>query len=220
MFAALVLLFSIAAIGWFLGHANGKTVGRTQAIEEIAAREGQPDGDQEDDLDTDEPQANTKPNNKTELDLSELRDSEYRDELISGTLGGQVIAGDGLVLMVTNIERNFKVEDSNYRMNSSKELVKVNFIMGNIAKDKAKDITNFSFRLEDSSGAQLTPENIADYEGKFGIVKINPGAQVKGSILYAVNKAEKPLKFTRSQVYRITNQNKEVTTKITITVTR
>ena len=124
------------------------------------------------------------------------------------------------MLKVVNIERNFKTDDANYKLDSSKELVKVNFLIGNRAKDKAKDIVNFNFRLENSVNAQLTPENIAQYTDKFDTVKLEPGGQSKGSIVYAVNKDEKPLKFVREQRYRISSENREVTIRTVVTVAK
>ena len=76
------------------------------------------------------------------------------------------------------------------------------------------------FRLEDSSGSKLTPENIADYPDKFDTAKLDPGVQVRGSIIYLVNKDDKPLKFIREQVYRITGQNREVTSRVIVTIAK
>ena len=135
-------------------------------------------------------------------------------------MGKQLQANDGFVIKVVNIERNFKSEDANYKLDTSKELVKVNFLIGNVDKSKSKDISSFNFRLENSAAAQLTPENVAGYEGKFDTVKLDPGGQASGSIVYAVNKDEKPLKFIREQRYRISSENREVTTRIVVSVAK
>lgn len=209
---AIILAVGLVAGGYMVGLANGKTQGRQQAAAEFqaeAAAKQTSDNDEAADKTTD---------SDAELELGELKDPEYKDETITGAVGEQVESSDGLVLKVTNIERNFKTTDSNYKLDASKELVKINFLLGNVTKEKPKDITSFSFRLVSSGDAQLTPENIAEYEGKFDTVKIDPGSQTKGSIVYAVNKDEKPLTFIREQRYRITGENREVTTRISVVV--
>ena len=211
MILLVVLLAAGAgAAGWFVGQAQGREQGKEEG-RKAALAEFQQEAIEDE---TESPDSE----DEAQLQLGELKDPEYKNEELEGKIGEQITANDGLVLMVTNIERNFKVDDANYKLDDTKELVKVNFLLGNITKDKPKDLSSFSFRLENSRGAQLTPENIATYEGKFDTVKIDPGTQTKGSVIYAVSKDEKPLVFTRSQMYRITNQNSEVTTKINITI--
>lgn len=218
---AILVVLGMIAGGYFVGYASGKTKGQNLAAadyqKKLAAAQEAADKDTND---TSSDTTDTPADNDSSKLTINLQDPKYVDETVNGEIGKQVIASDGLVLMVANIERNFKPNDSNYKLDSSKELVKVNFLMGNAAKDKAKDISNFNFRLEDSSGAQLTPENVANYSDKFDTVTLNPGSQAKGSIVYKVNKDEKPLKFVRSQTYRISNENREVTTKIVITVAK
>lgn len=203
-----LLIVGAAGGGWFIGKNSGYSAGFAAGEKEAAAEFQKAAAGPSDPDDLEEVQ----------LELGELKEPEYKNESIEEAVGQQVTANDGLVLMVTNVERNFKTEDASYKLDDSKELVKVNFLLGNITKDRPKDISSFNFRLINSRGAQLTPENIADYEGKFDTIKIDPGTQVKASVIYAVDKNDKPLTFTRSQVYRITNQNTEVTTKISIKV--
>lgn len=217
VFLSIALLGGAGAAGFFLGLTQGKSKGydqgkkdaltqyQRQLTEENEDADATPVGDQEipDDI----------PN---KLTLGNEIDPEYKDENLEGVVGRQIAASDGLVMMVTSIERNFKTDDANYKLASGKELVKVNFLLGNIAKDKAKDINSFNFRLLNSKGAQLTPESITKYENKFDTVKIDKKGQVSLAIVYAVDKGEKPISFTRIQTYRITNQNREVTTKMTV----
>lgn len=201
--------------GYMLGFTSGKTKGSNEAAAQFQADQAkqQEAATQKDDTADD---STSKSDDK--LDLSTLQDPIYKDETVEGKVGEQVAAGDGFVLEVTKLERNFKTDDTNYKLDANSELVKVDFLMGNISKDQSKDISSFNFRLENSSGAQLIPETISEYDGKFDTTTLKPGSQAKGSIVYKVNKDEKPLKFTRTQAYRLTNQNKEVTTKISITV--
>ncbi len=214
---AVVILLGLAGGGYFVGFTAGKSKGRTEADAEYQAKQAQA---QQEEAQKDETTDETDSANSAELTLGDLKDPKYIDETIEGETGKQLSSSDGFVLKVVNIERNFKSTDANYKLDSSKELVKVNFLIGNVTKDKPKDISSFNFRLENSVNAQLTPENIAQYTDKFDTVKLEPGGQSKGSIVYAVNKDEKPLKFVREQRYRISTENREVTTRIVVTVAK
>ncbi len=211
---SVIICIIIGGAMFFVGFASGKSKGRAEADvawqkKEAERQAAENEKNKDDSADVAE-----------ELVLGELEDPEYVDETIEGEIGEQTAASDGLILKVTNIERNFKTDDANYKLDSTKELVKVNFIIGNIAKDKPKDINSFGFRLENSAAAKLVPENIAAYPDKFDTVKLEPGAQTKGSIVYLVNKDEAPLKFVREQIYRISGQNREVTTRTIIAVAK
>lgn len=210
----LVVVVGLLGGGYFAGLSSGKTQGKNEAT---AAFQAELAKQQESKKESTDKNAKETPVD-TELKLGDLQDPQYKDETVEGQIGKPVTAGDGFVLEVTKLERNFKVDDPNYKLDDGSELVKVDFLMGNIGKDNPKTISNFNFRLENSTDAQLVPETIDKYDGKFDTTTLKPGAQAKGSIVYKVNKDEKPLKFTRTQVYRLTNQNREVTTKISISV--
>jgi hypothetical protein len=208
----LVLVSSLLAGGYFIGLTAGKSKGRAEADaqyqQQLAASQQADAEGSKNDADT------------AELKLGDLKEPEYKDETIEGTVGKQVSTSDGLVLKVTNIERNFKTDDENYKLDPAKELVKVNFLLGNITKEKAKDIASSSFKIENSLKAQLLPSNVQGYEDKFDSKKLDPGSQSKGSIVYEVNKDEKPLNFVREQRYLISGQNREVTTRIIIELSK
>lgn len=206
----LLLAGAMFFVGFTTGKAKGKLASDAAWQQKEAERQKAEDAKNKDDsADTAEA-----------LDLKDLKDPNYIDETIKGEVGEQTEASDGLVLKVTNIERNFKTDDANYKLDPTKELVKVNFLIGNITKDKPKDISNFNFRLENSVDAKLVPENLTDYTDKFDAVKLDPGAQSKASIVYLVNKDEKPLKFIREQRYRISGGNQEVTTRTEIVIAK
>lgn len=206
-----VLILGLVAGAFFVGNTMGKSEGRKAADAEYQRMEAERQR-----MEAEEKEAQQAP-----LELgADLVDPKYVDEVIEGEIGKQLTAGDGFVLKVTNIERNFQPDDPNYKLDEAKELVKVNFLMGNIAKDKAKDMTSFAFYIEDSTGARVTPENVADFEGKFDSVKLDPGSQSAGSIVYLVNKDDAPLKFAREQRYRFSGQNKEVTTQTVVTIAK
>jgi len=213
LIAGASILFIGLMVGvFFIGNTSGKSQGRKES--DIAYQKKAADLQRQ--------QAENTTNTDTaQLDLgSDLIEPKYVDENVEGDVGKQLAASDGLIVKVTNIERNFKTTDPNYKLDSSKELVKVNFLMGNVAKDKAKDITSAgAFYLLNSANARLTPESIASYTDKFDTVKLDPGAQTKGAIVYLVNKDEKPLKFVREQSYRFSGENRQVTTKITVNIT-
>lgn len=208
VFGGLVLVGSLLTGGYFIGLTAGKSKGRAEADAQYQQQQAVA---QQADAEGTKDEADT-----AELKLGDLKDPEYKDETIEGTVGKQVSTSDGLVLKVTNIERNFKTKDENYKLDPSKELVKVNFLLGNITKEKAKDIASSSFKIENSAKAQLLPSNVQGYDDKFESKKLDPGAQSKGSIVYEVNKDEKPLNFVREQRYLISGQNREVTTRIII----
>jgi|GEM_PF-3968207 len=206
-----ILVLGLVAGAFFVGNTMGKSQGKKLADATYQKKEA--------DRQRQEAESNTDTQDTSQLDLgTELVEPKYVDENIEGDVGKQLTSSDGLVLKVANIERNFKTDDPNYKLDSTKELVKVNFLMGNISKDKAKDVTNFAFYLENSAKARLIPENIASYTDKFDTVKLDPGSQAKGSIVYLVNKDEKPLKFVREQRYRFSGANQEVTTRTIITI--
>lgn len=205
-----VLVLGMVAGAFFIGQTTGKSEGRRVADHEYQQREA-------DRQRQDAEQRSSEEEARLELG-SDTIDPKYVDETIEGDIGKQLTASDGFVFKVTNIQRNFVTDDPNYKPNEEKELIKVNFLMGNIAKDKVKDMTNAAFYLEDSQSARLNPENIVSYEGKFDTIKLDSGMQESGSIIYAVAKDETPLKFVREQRYRFAGENKEVTTRIVVNV--
>ena len=211
--ASVVVCIVLGIAMFFVGFSSGKSKGRAEADAawQLKEAERQKAEEQTGDDSADTAEA---------LELGDLEEPNYIDETVEGEIGEQLKASDGLVLKVTNIERNFKTEDTNYKLDPSKELIKINFLIGNVTKDKPKDINSFGFRLENSAKAKLVPENITEYTDKFDTVKLDPGAQTKGSIVYLVNKDEKPLTFIREQVYRITGQNREVTTRTSVVVAK
>lgn len=211
--AAILGIGAIAGGAYYVGFTMGTSNGRKLADADYQKQQAEAQR-----LEAEEEEESG--SSDQELSLGDLIEPKYVDETIDGEVGKQAQASDGFVLKVVNIERNFKTEDPNYKLDTSKELIKVNFLMGNVDKSKAKDISSFNFRLENSSKALLTPENIASYEGKFDTVKLDPGGQASGSIVYAVNKDEKPLSFIREQRYRISGENREVTTKIVVVVAK
>jgi len=213
---SVVVCIALGTAMFFVGFASGKTKGRAEAdkawqIKEAERQKAEDEKNGDDSADTAE-----------ELELGDLVEPTYSaDESLEGETGEQITSADGFVIKVTNTERNFKPEDPNYKADPTKELVKINFVIGNLMKNKTVDVNvDTIFRLEDSSGAKLIRQNLADYPGKLDEVKLEPGAQSKGSIVYQVNKDEAPLKFVRTQKYSIRNQNREVLFVVSITVAK
>ncbi|MCA9309369.1 DUF4352 domain-containing protein [Candidatus Saccharibacteria bacterium] len=212
IFAAIgvVLILAAGAGGYFIGYSSGKTAGKQAADaayqEELAKQQAAADEDV-----SSEPE---------ELDLSELIDPDYSaDESLEGQVGETITSADGFVLRVNNIERNYTTDNPDYVVDETKELVKINFQMGNATKAKTMDISSqTSFKLVDSTGSEVLPANISEYDGKFDVTKLDPGTQSTASIIFEVNKDDVPLQFSRKQPYRITNQNREVTFVTLVTV--
>jgi len=204
-----VLAIILLAGSAFAGYTMGKSAGRQEAAAEFQAQQAA--------LQEEELAANTVEDVQLE-GLDQLEPLSPKEEDLTGVIGEQIKASDGFVLYVTNIERNFQVEDSSYELDEGKELIKVNFVMGNVTQDRPKDIQSAAlYLLEGENATKIIPESrLSEYEGNFDTVKIEPGSQAKGSIVFAVTKDTKPLVFVREQEYRITNQNKELTTKISI----
>lgn len=205
----IVALLGIGVGAYFVGFGAGKSAGKQEADAQYQAELAQ---QQEAD--------STEEQELEELDLSEQKDPTYSaDETLEGALGEVMTSADGFVIRVNNIERNFKTDDPAFKADPAKELIKVNFQMGNATQTKTMDISNSPFKLIDSTGAEIVPTALAEYEGKFDVTKLDPGTQSSGSLVFMVVKDETPLILTRTQKYRISNQNREVTfsTKITLT---
>lgn len=206
---AVVAIGVIAGVG-YAAYTAGVSAGKQKAAAEFQAQQAATQESQSTDT-TQEVSLTLDPQVKPDYLVNEEK---------TGAVGEQVNASDGFVLQVTNIERGFATDDSAYKLDEGKELVKVNFVMGNIANDKAKDIKSSELFLVEGDGVKVMPESrLSGYDGAFDTVKIEPGKQASGSIVYAVTKDIKPLVFTREQVYEVTNQNKRYTTKTAITVT-
>lgn len=211
IFAAIgvVLILAAGVGGYFVGYSSGESAGKQAADaayqEELARQQAATDDT------ASEPD---------ELDLSELIDPDYSaDESLEGQIGETITSADGFVLRVNNIERNYSTDDPAYVVDETKELVKVNFQMGNATKAKTMDISSqTSFKLIDSTGSEVLPANISEYDGKFDVTKLDPGTQSSASIVFEVTKDDVPLQFSRKQPYRITNQNREVTFVTLITI--
>lgn len=207
-----VLLLAAAGGGYALGYTSGKSAGKAASDAQYQAQQAKL---QEEQAAEDE---SKKPD---ELDLGKQVDPDYsKDESIEGTLGDTLVATDGFVIRVNNIERNFTTKDPDFKADATKELVKVNFQMGNATKSKTMDINNTPFKLIDSTGSEVIPVTIAEYEGKFDVTKLDPGSQSNASLIFSVSKDDKPLSFVRKQPYRISNENREVTFKTTIEIAK
>jgi hypothetical protein len=209
---AAATIFGLAVLGGasFMAYTAGKSAGKQEAAAEFQAQQAA----------TQEAEAADKSSvEDVTLELGELSALNPKEETLTGVTGEQINSSDGFVLYVTNIERSFTVDDPSYELDEGKELVKVNFIMGNTTQDRPKDIKSADLFLEEGDGTKITPESrLSDYSGNFDTVKIEPGAQASGSIVFAVKKDAAPLVFVREQRYRITNQNKEVATKTSVVV--
>lgn len=207
---ALVVLLGGSGAAYFVGFTSGKSAGKRAAD---AQYQQQLATQQKDDSDK---------TSKTpdDLDLSELKDpTAYKDEALEGALNEVISNGDGFVIRVNNIERNFKTSDETFTADPAKELVKVNFQVGNSKKTQKMDFTADRFNLLDSTGASIVAANIADYENKLGTTTLDPGAQASVSLVFEVTKDDDSLQLVRSQQYRISNQDKVVTYKATISLT-
>lgn len=209
---AVVALALLGGVG-FAGYTMGKQQGRKQTLAEFQQQQVEND-DTVDDTTSDE---------DAMLTLGELADLKPEEEEQTGEIKQQMTASDGFVVKVTDVERNFTPDVEDYELDKDKELIKVNFVMGNQTKDRAKDIASDDLRLEESDGTKITPESrLSSYPGKFTTIKLEPGVQEKASIVFAVKKDSAPLSFVREQPYRLIQGGAEkvVTTRIVITIVK
>jgi hypothetical protein len=197
----------------FAGYTMGKSAGRQKAAAEFQSQQA---AAQESATET------TPAADSIKLDLANtVKRSDVVEENKTGKVGEQVNSSDGLAVYVTNIERGFTPDDPSYKVEDGKELVKVNFIMGNF-EDKAKDIKSADLYLLEGDKTKVLPESrLTDYQGAFSTTTINPGEQANGSIVYLVTKDAKSLTFVREQIYRLIKGSTEnrVTSKISINLT-
>ncbi len=207
-----VLLLVAGGGGYALGYTSGKSAGKAASDAEYQAEQVKLQAEQA---------AEDESKTPDKLDLGEQVDPDYsKDEALEGALGDTLAAADGFVLRVNNIERNFTTKDPDFKADETKELIKVNFQMGNATKSKTMDINNTPFKLIDSTGSEVLPVTLAEYEGKFDVTKLDPGSQSNASLVFSVAKDDKPLSFVRKQPYRISNENREVTFKTTVEIAK
>lgn len=214
MIIAIGVVLFVAALGggYALGYTSGKSAGKAAADAEYQAEQAKLQAEQDAENESDTPE---------ELDLGEQVDPDYsKDENIEGAIGDTLVAADGFVLRVNNIERNFTTKDPDFKADAAKELIKVNFQMGNATKSKTMDINNTPFKLIDSTGSEIVPITLSEYEGKFDVTKLDPGSQSNAALVFSVTKDDKPLKLVRKQPYRISNENREVTFMTTVEVAK
>ena len=212
IFGGLILALLLLGGAAFAGYTMGKTAGSQQAATEFQQQQAAAQQTQNTSAST----------QNVTLDLSNtVQTNQVKDEELTGKIGEPISASDGFVVQVTNIERKFTTDEADYQLDDGKELVKVNFVMGNAAEDRAKTIKSSELYLEEGTDqTKVTPESrLTKYKGYFDTVTIQPGEQTTGSIVYAVTKDVAPLVFVRDQTYKFSNQNKQVTTKTSITLT-
>lgn len=155
------------------------------------------------------------------LDLSTLVDTQkdIKAQDIKAKLNQQVNLADGLSYMVTKVERNWQTDSVYLQPKAGKELIRISLVVGNKAKEGNSYISSSLFRLKNSAGGLQTaefPTKEEDPELLEGD-DVAPGKQVKGTVIFEVDKDEKVL-FATTQDYQNYSTNEKVTIASEVTL--
>ncbi len=129
------------------------------------------------------------------LDLSTLIDNQttIKNQTLTGKLNQQVNESDGTSFMVTKVTRNWTSTSKYLVADPGKELIKVNVVIGNRAKEGTIYASSTLFKLKNAAGGLQDSEFVEDSDGVADALKagdVQPGKQVTGSIIFSVDKAE------------------------------
>lgn len=202
---ALVAIGILAGVG-LAGYSAGKNAGKKEALAQFQQQAAQ------EEVPTEEPVEE-----EIQLDLSDVVSrNNVEEEVLVGEIKEPISTSDGIALAVKDIERNYSVQDSNYSLDDDKELLKVNFVIGNRQEGSDLVVDGFKTFHVEAGDTKILPIDIADYPGKFTEMKLKTGEQQSASIIFEIPKATKKLVFVREQEYTISNQNTKKTTRVEI----
>lgn len=150
------------------------------------------------------------------LDLSVLinKQDTIKNQDVRAKLNQQVNLSDGNSYMITSVERNFTSSSRFLKPIDGKELIKINIVVGNRNKAADSYIIVSSFKIRNSAGGLQKPEFLEkdDLEDALTGQDIQPGKQVKGALVYRVDKDEQISALATEDQYE------NYTTKETITI--
>lgn len=151
------------------------------------------------------------------LDLSDLIDKQasIKTQDLKAKLNQQVNLSDGISYMVTSVERNFTPESRSLKAGTGKELVKVTVVAGNKSKKGSAYISSSLFQIRNSAGGLINTEYVAKSEMP-DVLKgesIEPGKQLKGTLVFEVEKDEKLAALVTEKQYKNYSSDKVVTIK-------
>lgn len=166
-------------------------------------------------------QAEQQANNNNQTDTTsdaelsfDLIEPTYKDEVVTGIVGEQLVSSDGFVLLVNDIERDFFVQGT---LKEGYEFIKVNFLLGNASSTAAMKIANGNFKLKNAVGALIDYDQTAtDYEGMVDTLNLSPGSKAQMSVVFQVEAGSDSLQFIREQAYTSKATNQLVTSSIEV----
>ncbi len=156
------------------------------------------------------------------LDLSNLIDPQdiIKEQDIKAKVNQQVNLSDGLSYMVTGVERNFVSTSRFLKAGTGKELVKVNFVIGNRDKTGETYISSGDFNIKNSAGGMQDAKYTTtdDFADSLEPQELASGKQIKGSLIYEVDKGEQISVVTEQKYEKLGGDKKEVTLKSQVTL--
>lgn len=155
------------------------------------------------------------------LDLGSLINSQetIKSQDLKAKQDQQVNLSNGTSYMVTSVERNYVGSSSLLKPKADKEFVKVNLVVGNRNKEDKLLIASTMFKAKNATGGLVTAEfvsasEVSDYiRGK----EVEPGKQVKGSLIFKVDKDEKLSIATEDKYKRLGSEEiATITSEVTL----
>lgn len=186
----LLLLGFIGGIGalmYKMGYSKGAG---SMSVVSTTEEEQQGMSDFEEEAPTDE---------APELDF-DLLSPQYTDELVSGEVGEQLIASDGLVLMVHNVTRNYQAEDRSATSGEG-ERIKVDILVGNADETNSKTITSSMFEVITADGEPIAP--LSNSSTDETSLDLSSGKQAEISLQYLIPEGTGDIALSRAQGYRV-----------------
>lgn len=149
------------------------------------------------------------------LDLSKLIDDQttIKNQDIKAKLNQQVNLSDGTSYMILSVARNFTTDSIFLKAGSGKELVKVSLVIGNKKKEGNLYADASIFKIKNSAGGLQEPvyANSSDLADAINSQDVAPGKQLKGSIVFEVDKDEPINAILTSDQFKNYSTNENVT---------
>lgn len=147
------------------------------------------------------------------LDLSNL--SEFKEEQksqdLKAKLNQQINLANGVSYMVTGVERDYQSNSEFLKPAEGKEFLKVNLVVGNKNMKDSIYVSSLDYAVINSAGGQqdskfVIKEDVSDIlQGS----TLEPGKQIKGSVIFEIDKGENISKLVANFEYeKITSEDK------------
>lgn len=199
----LVVLIAVAGAGF-----GGYTFGYNKGVAEKAATTAAQNSTKSDEDKKDTSQQPTEP---TEPELSfELTKPDYKEGIVRGVLGEQLIASDGLVLNVYNVDSEYLPESADPSMGDT-QYVKIDMLLGNADSSRPKEVATSAFGLLTEAGETINPLDAqTDGLGATGKVTLSPGMKARMSVVFPVQSPSSGLRLGWGQIYQVSGTDRAV----------